>query len=278
VIPARRRTLVRLVAVVVLMAVAGLVVVLGATWPIAFALAAVGVAVGAWAVHRLREERSAHEAALAEWAASEAVLTARLAIARDLHDLVSHGLGLITVRAATARFVNATEPDATDLLAALADVDTISRQATNELRHMLGSLRAADGPAPLRPADTLDTVPEIVDAARRAGLTVEVHAADLPPVSAGVQVAICAVVREGLANAARHAGTTSVQVSLAVERGVVNISVVDAGPAEHWRAAPGSGHGLAGLRERVTSLGGTLDAGPQSAGYRLAASLPDGPR
>jgi len=261
----------------VLVAVAGLTVVFGATWPIATGLAAVGMAVGAWAVLRLREERSAHEAALVGWAASQAVLTERLAIARDLHDLVSHGLGLITVRAAAARHVNAAAPDVSDLLEALDDVETISRQATGELRQMLRTLRESDDPAPLRPVDTLDTVPEIVDAARRAGLTVEVHAGALPPVSAGVQVAICAVVREGLANTARHAGATDVQVSLSLEHGVVNVSVVDAGPAEHWRAAPGAGRGLVGLRERVTSLGGTLDAGPCGTGYRLAVSLPDGP-
>lgn len=262
----------------VVLAVTVLTVAVGATWPIAAGIGGAGIVVGASAFQRLRVERSAHEAALAEWAASQAVLTERLAIARDLHDLVSHGLGLITVRAAAARHVNASAPDATDLLEALDDVETISRQATGELRHMLRTLREADDPAPLRPADTLDSVPEIVEAARRAGLTVDVHAAGLPPISAGVQVAVCAVVREGLANTARHAGTTTVQVDVSVENGMVNVSVVDAGPAEHWRAAPGAGHGLAGLRERVTSLGGTLDAGATATGYRLVAALPDGPQ
>ena len=264
-------------AIGVLLVVAVLAVVLGATWPLATGLAVVGLAVGAWAVQRLRSERSAHETAIAEWAASQAVLTERLAIARDLHDLVSNGLGLITVRAATARHVNVTEPDASDLLEALDDVETISRQATGELRRMLRALRASDEPAPLQPVDSLDTVPEIIAAARRAGLTVDAHTAGLPPVSPGVQVAICAVVREGLANTARYAGTTNVQVNLSLERGVVNVAVTDAGPAEHWRAAPGAGRGLAGLRERVMSLGGTLDAGPHGTGYRLAAMLPDGP-
>ena len=253
-----------------------LTITLGPTWPIAAGIAAVGIAVGAWAVQRLREERSAHASALTEWTASQAVLTERLAIARDLHDLVSHGLGLITVRAAAARHVNATEPDTSDLLEALNDVETISRQATDELRRMLRTLREPDDPAPLRPADTLDTLPEIIDAARLAGLAVQVHTDGLPPISAGVQVAICAVVREGLANTARHAGTTDVQVNVVLERGVVNVSVVDAGPAEHWHAAPGAGHGLVGLRERVTSLGGTLDAEPHETGYRLEASIPEG--
>lgn len=265
-----------LVAHVVLLVIALLTITLGATWPFAIAIAVIGVSVGAWAVQKMRDERSAHEAASAQWAASQAVLTERMAIARDLHDLVSHGLGLITVRAAAAKHVNATEPDPNDLLEALDDVETISRQATGELRYMLRTLRESADPAPLRPADTLATMPEIVEAARRAGLSVEVSSTPLPPVSAGVQVAICAVVREGLTNTARHAGATDVQVSLSRQRGGVSVAVVDAGPTRPWQMAPGAGHGLVGLRERVTSLGGTLDAGPHGSGYRLAASLPDG--
>lgn len=257
--------------------VAVAVLVLGITWPLAaVVVAVVGLTVGAWAVLRLRAERAAHGAAIAEWAASRAVLAERLAIARDLHDLVSHGLGLITVRVAAARHVNAAEPDADDLMGALDDVETISRQATGELRRMLHALRASDEPAPLQPTGSFDMVPEIVAAARRAGLTVDVHADELPAVSAGVQVAACAVVREGLANVARHAGATSAQVDLSVDRGVVSVAVTDVGPAEHWRAVPGAGRGLAGLRERVTSLGGTLAAGPRGGGYRLEATLPDG--
>jgi len=260
----------------VLLAVGVLTVALGATGPFALAIAASGLAVAAWAVQRLRTERSAHEVESAQWVASRAVLTERLAIARDLHDLVSHGLGLITVRAAAARYVNAAEPDATALLEALDDVETISRQATGELRDMLRTLRESADPAPLRPADTLATMPEIVDGARRAGLTVDVLVTPLPPVSAGVQVAICAVVREGLANSARYAGATEVQVSLSPVLGGVRVAVVDAGPTRPWHVAPGSGHGLVGLRERVTSLGGTLDARTDGGGYRLEASLPDG--
>lgn len=257
--------------------VAVAVLVLGITWPLAaVVVAVVGLTVGAWAVLRLRAERAAHGAAIAEWAASRAVLAERLAIARDLHDLVSHGLGLITVRVAAARHVNAAEPDADDLMGALDDVETISRQATGELRRMLHALRASDEPAPLQPTGSFDMVPEIVAAARRAGLTVDVHADELPAVSAGVQVAACAVVREGLANVARHAGATSAQVDLSVDRGVVSVAVTDVGPAAHWRAVPGAGRGLAGLRERVTSLGGTLAAGPRGGGYRLEATLPDG--
>lgn len=257
--------------------VAVLVVALGPTPPLAAAVVAVvGLAVGAWATLRLRAERIVHETAVARWAAAQAVLSERLAIARDLHDLVSHGLGLITVRAATARFTNTGQPDTDDLLQALADVEATSRQATAELRRMLHALRESTDPAPLQPADSLDTVPQIVSDARRAGLEVTLDAGDLPRVSPVTQVAICAVVREGLANAARHAGATTATVQLTTCDGSVVVTVTDTGPSDHWQPALGAGHGLIGLQERVTTLGGTLAGEPHGAGYRLTARLPHG--
>lgn len=265
-----------------------LVVVLSVTlgpmpWMVVAAGGVLGLGVAAWAAARLRSERLAHARDLARWTATEAVLGERLAIARDLHDLVSHGLGLITVRAAATRHAASaaggagdTAPSAAELLAALGDVEQISRDATLELRRMLRALRGADEPVPLRPTESLEAVPDIVEATRRAGLTVELRSDPLPPVSPGVQLAVCAVVREGLANAARHAGATHAHVLLTSDDdGAVRVEVTDSGPAEHWRPAPGAGHGVTGLRERVTTLGGTLEAGRWDAGYRLAARLPD---
>lgn len=123
--------------------------VLGLTWDLALILlVGVALAVAVWAVFRLRAERAAHEAALASWAASEAIVAERLRIARDLHDIVSHGLGTITVRAAAARHLNAQDTSGRALLEAIEDVETLSRQATLELRRMLETLREGDGPAP----------------------------------------------------------------------------------------------------------------------------------
>jgi signal transduction histidine kinase len=82
------------------------------------------------------------------------------------------------------------------------------------------------------------------------------------------------LVREGLANAARHAGPTDVVVDLDSEGNAVTVRVRDAGPVSSWRARPGSGHGLTGLRERVTALGGTLHAGPSAGGFELRAVFP----
>lgn len=233
------------------------------------------VMVAVWAVFRLREERAAHEAALASWAASEAILAERLRIARDLHDVVSHGLGMITVRASTARHLNTSNASEKALLEAIEDVEALSRQATLELRRMLETLRAADEPAPRRPIDTLASLPEIVADARRAGLSVELQQEDLGPVSPGAQLAICAIVREGLDNSVRHAGFTRVQVSLSREHYTISVTIADDGPSAGWAAAPGAGHGLIGLRERIASLGGTLRAGPHATGFRLEANVPE---
>lgn len=248
---------------------------------------AVAVTVGVWALLRLRAERDEHAAASASWAASEAVLAERLRIARDLHDVVSHGLGMITVRAATARHLHARDASAgasgeTALLAALDDVESASRQATLELRHMLQALRESDESAPRHPTDGLAALPSIVADAERAGIQVGLQHADLGDVPAAVQLTICAVAREGLANAARHAGSTRVRVLLTGDHDAVTVTVADDGPAAApsgapaWSGTPGAGHGLIGLRERVAAVGGALEAGPCGQGYRLHARLPKG--
>lgn len=258
----------------------------GLTWPLAMMLLT-GIAgtVAVWAIVRLRAERAEYRAELARWDAAQAVFAERLRIARDLHDIVSHGLGMITVRAAAVAHLNTRAPDERALLAAIEDVEALSRQATVELRRMLETLREDDDPAALHPTDTLACLPEIIAGARHAGMRVAVRQDELGQVSPGAQAGICAVVREGLANSARHAGLAHVEVSLARTPTVVTVTVTDDGPSAGWVASPGARHGLIGLRERVSGLGGTLAAGPHPdrpgagsggrAGFRLQATIPD---
>jgi signal transduction histidine kinase len=260
-----------------LLAVLIITFVLGLTGRSAMILAVgTALAVAVWAIVRLRAERTAHEAALTSWAASDAIFAERLRIARDLHDIISHGLGLITVRAATARHLNAQNASDRAHLEAIEDVEALSRQATLELRRMLETLREVDEPAPRHPTDTLASLAGIIAGARRAGLRVELHQEDLGSVSPGAQLAICAIVREGLGNSARHAGFTRVQVNLSREHDTISITITDDGPSTGWTAAPGAGHGLIGLRERVNGLGGALYAGRDTTGFRLEATIPEG--
>ncbi len=229
-------------------------------------------AAAVWAVRRSRADRNAYEARLTAWAASEAVLAERLRIARDLHDIVSHGLGLITVRAAATRHL----PKPAEVAAALTDIEDASRHATAELRRMLTVLRSGDGAEPRAPLDGLDDLPRIVEGAAVAGLRTELAVDPLGEVSQGVQVAVCRTVREALSNAARYAGPTDVRVRVHRDGRHVVVAVSDAGPGQDgWHASPGAGHGLAGLRERVASLDGTLTAEPVDGGFRVTARIPD---
>ncbi|WP_053206755.1 sensor histidine kinase [Jiangella muralis] len=236
-------------------------------------LVVVGLAVlvSVWAVLRTRRDRRAHEDRLAAWAGERSAQAERLRIAGDLHDLVSHGLGLITVRAAVAARLD----DPSERATALVDIEEVSRETTTELRRMLTVLRTPDAAATLRPAESLADLPGIVAAARGAGLDATLEAAAGDGVSPGTQLTVCAVVREALSNAARHAGPTRVRVGVRRDGGSVVVTVGDDGPAPGWEPRPGAGHGLAGLRERVTALGGTLAAGPAGAGFGVTAALPD---
>jgi len=250
----------------------------GAQGPLAIVLPPliVGGAVTAavWAVWRSRVDRAAYESRLTAWAATEAVLAERLRIARDLHDIVSHGLGLITVRAAATRHL--AKP--AEVESALTDIEDASRHATAELRRMLTVLREPSAVGRRAPVDNLNDLPNIVRGAAPAGLHTRLTVEPLGTVSQGVQVAVCKTVREALSNAARHAGPTEVRVQVRRDGGDVVVTVADTGPPGNgWRASPGAGHGLAGLRERIGSLGGTLSAERAGAGFRVTARIPDEP-
>lgn len=236
------------------------------------------VATTAWTVIRARRQRIEYEARLTSWAAEQAAHQERLRIARELHDIVSHGLGLIIVRATAARRVRGADRE-TERDQALAEIEQAGRGAVAELRRMLTVLRdSAERAAPLRPVPSLADIPGVVDAARATGLRPTLEIAELGDVSPGVQATACAVVREALANASRYAGPSKVHIGLRREGNVVVVSVRDEGPSGEWQPTRGAGLGLAGLRERVDALAGELVAAREGGGFHLAARLPDGGR
>ncbi|SPT53672.1 sensory histidine kinase UhpB [Actinomyces bovis] len=253
------------------------------TRTIAWLLLAAVLVWGQWA---WRGERRAHEAELARAAARTAVAEERLAIARDLHDLVSGGLGAITVRAAVAQRL---EGDAAGLRAALADIESASRQSTDALRRMLAVLRgeaigagdagaAAASGTPIRPAAVAAAgAGPSFSAALQAELTcletagLKVDCTVQGSVPSPLEPLVLAVVREGLSNVARHAGPTRAEVNVRQEGEILQISIVDEGPSPTWVDQPGAGLGLRGLAERVEALGGQLEYGPAGSGFALLA-------
>ncbi|MGH3281409.1 MAG: sensor histidine kinase [Trebonia sp.] len=230
---------------------------------------------------RVRSERSAADRRGREEAALRRASEERLAIARDLHDVLAHSISVINVQASTALHLMDRQP--TRAREALTAIHEVSRQALTELGAVLGALRGPerDGSAPLVPAPGLARLGELTELAGTAGFSVglvaEGTARDLP---AGVDAAAYRIVQEALTNAVRHSGGTSARVLLRYRPDGVDIEVNDdgAGPGGGpSRAAPGTGtgRGLAGMTERAQALGGTLDAGPRPAGgFRVLARLP----
>ncbi len=197
----------------------------------------------------------------------------REAMARELHDVLAHSLSSISVQAGVALHLADREPArATEALATIRDT---SRQALDDVRHMLGVLRGeADGP--LVPEASLDALDAIVASATSMGIRVELEDALQPRPSTAIQSAIVRIVREALTNAARHAPGTHVTVSLAREADAARAAVVDDGPATASPPSPGAGTGILGMRERAALLGGTLDAGPRGHGFAVVATFPEG--
>lgn len=235
------------------------------------------------AVQHARQQRRNFEERLASWAAERAVAQERLRIARDLHDLSSHGLGIITVRAAATGYLTGPDADA-ERQQAILDIERIGRSTTTELRRMLTLLRSPnDAPAPLNPADTFAALPGIIADAERGGLIIQTSIEgvgnehdDYGEIAHSVQLTTCAVVREALTNVLRHAGPTTVRLTICRKDNAVNVTVEDDGKHPGWQQEPGAGHGLTGLRERVRTHGGTLAASPARQGFRLHASIPIG--
>ncbi|GAA2451056.1 histidine kinase [Streptomyces pulveraceus] len=216
-----------------------------------------------------RAERSRDEEA------RRRVAEERLRIARDLHDVVAHHIALVNVQAGVAAHVMDRRPD--QAKEALAHVREASRSALDELRATVGLLRQSGDPeAPTEPAPGLAVLGDLVDTVRRAGLPVEVVCADRrPPLPAAVDLAAYRVIQEALTNVRKHAGPgAKAEVSVVRVGNTAEITVIDNGSGG-GPDGEGGGHGLLGMRERVTALGGTLTAGPRyGGGFRVHAILP----
>ncbi|WP_082677986.1 histidine kinase, partial [Leucobacter chromiiresistens] len=231
-----------------------------------------------WLANRgaLREERRTS----AGLSAQRRELEERNRIARELHDVVAHSMSVISVQATTAKYRFPELGD--DAEREFASIAGSSRQALAEMRGLLTLLRSADedGGAPLAPQPTIAEIPALVAATRRSGLRIALVVEGVPDATAlapAVGLTAYRVVQESLSNAMRHAPGAEVSVSVRAAAGALEIDVENgAATTSGQHAAPGSGLGLAGVRERVEALGGSVAFGPTAEGFAVRARLPLG--
>jgi signal transduction histidine kinase len=222
-------------------------------------------------VIRARNARATAARREREDAAARRATEQRLAIARDLHDVVAHSISVINVQSNTALHLMDRHPDrAREALTAIREV---SGQALAELGTVLGALR--DGSAPLAPAPGVARLDELAARARAAGFSVSLSSdGEVRELPASVDAAAYRIVQEALTNAVRHSGGSSAAVLLRYAPGSVEIEVTDNG-AGVTAPSDSGGNGLSGMSERTAALGGSFSAGPRmDGGFRVTARLP----
>jgi len=205
----------------------------------------------------------------------------RLRIARELHDVLAHGIATINVQAGVAAHVLHDRPE--HAAQALRTIKATSKEALHELRGILGVLRDAEELEPREPAPGLGQLDRLIDATSQAGVPTRVtgagHRRALP---ATVDLAAYRIVQESLTNVLRHAGPASAVVAICYSEDVMTVSVDDDGrggtgalAGTNGHRPKVAGHGILGMRERAHALGGELQAGPRpDGGFRVSVSLP----
>ncbi|WP_061289353.1 sensor histidine kinase [Herbidospora cretacea] len=213
-----------------------------------------------------RTRRMAEHAARLEFERERAVAEERARIARELHDVVAHNVSLMTLHTGgVRRLLGPGHPREADLL---HGVEKAGREAIEELRLMLGMLREPGEPAPA------GHLGDLVEQVRGTGLEVSLSTVGEPrDLPSGVDLSVYRIVQEALTNVRKHAAdATRADVTLTYEPGAFTVSVTDDGAGGD--PGPGTGHGLIGMRERVTMHGGTLTASGSATGYRVVAVFP----
>lgn len=220
-----------------------------------------------WLRHRSaqREQLARREAAAA------AVAAERLRLAQDLHDVVSHNVGMIAVQAGAADVL--LEKDPLGSREALHAIEDGARKTLLELRRLLGLLRH-DDPDPRTRPTTLAELPRLVEPVGRTGVEVALETRGTPvPLSRDVEVTAYRIVQEALTNVVAHAGPCRAVVTLNYLPDDLEVEITDNGVPHE--GSTGSGYGLTGVRERVASLGGTVTAGARpGGGFTVRAQLP----
>jgi signal transduction histidine kinase len=238
------------------------------------------VFIGAWIAGdqtRLRRERISELEERAARTEREAARERRLAaaeertrIARELHDSAAHAINIILVQAGAARLLHQRDPGRSQQ--AIATIEHVARGTIGEIDRLVHALRD-NPPGQSEPADPA-ALDELLDQHRAAGLALVTKVRGTPrDLPRSVAWATYRILQEALTNAARH-GRGSADVAVWFQPGAVEITVTN--PAAANGSPPGGGHGIAGMRERATVLGGTLDVQANDGTFCLHARLPHG--
>ena len=240
--------------------------IVGVVWAVGFTL---GRKLGEAAEARARADRAERER---EDQARLAVAEERARIARELHDVVGHAVSVMTVQAAGVRML--LKPELEREREALQVIEQTGREALAEMRRMVGVLRSLDEAPALAPQPGLEQVDKLVEQARNAGLPVELRIEGEPvELPAGVDLTAYRIVQEGLTNATKHSKAEHAEVLVRYDNGHVEVTIRDDGPG--GGGGDSGGHGLVGMRERVSVYGGELEVGPRpEGGFALRARLP----
>jgi signal transduction histidine kinase len=206
--------------------------------------------------------------------ARQAVLEERARIARELHDVVAHHMSVIALQAEAAPYkIDGLPPAALETFSVIRGA---ARDALAETRRVVGLLRADREAAERVPQPGLARLDELIARAERAGLSVKSTILGMPrQLSAGVDLSAYRIVQEALSNASRYAPGSNMEVEVRYGDDRLCVTATDDGPRSAPPEASGGGHGLVGMHERVTMLGGTLATGPRpSGGFQVRAELP----
>ena len=244
---------------------------------------------GVWAIGERRRTRGLYVAQLEERAAqlerdrdreaALAVSNERTRIAREIHDVVAHGLSIMIVQADGGLYAADASPE--QAKKALATIGDTGRASLTEMRKMLGLLKQDEqfelDPNQPRPQPGVSSLPELIENVRDAGLTVDYQVTGEPrDLPALLGLTAYRIVQEGLTNTLKHAGPGA-RTSVALDFGREMLTVVVADDGRGAAVAPSSdpGHGLVGMRQRASISGGTVNAGPKAGGgYEVIAKLP----
>jgi signal transduction histidine kinase len=267
-----------------------------ATGSVAFGLFIVVAVIGAALRGRTeaRTELVQQETITAEERARRTLLEERSRIARELHDVVAHHMSVISIQAQVAPHLveNPTE----ELKENLAGIRNNAVEALTELRRVLGVLRSettddpgptedapvlsapGTGPAPDAPQPNLARLDSLLENTRAAGVdVVKAEEGDARGYSPGVELSAYRIVQEALSNVLRHAPGAKVRVHIAHFPNGMYLSISNSRPSRPVQPSPGGGHGLLGMRERATMLGGSVEAKPsRHGGFLVTAFLPRG--